>query len=361
MSIEKENKNEEVIMNLRKKNLLINNNEISNKEIILKSKPSFLHIVLTTRCNLKCIMCTQKQFDYTMPDNVYDYVFELIKYAENITWQGGEVFLYKNFKKLFYEANKYKIRQSIITNGLLINEEFIKTIAQNNIFLTISIDSVKKEIYEQIRVGGKFETLLNVLDKIKNYRDSFRNPSFVLQMAVVVMKINHKEIKNMVDFAIGYGFNEIIFHKYSSCGKETDEILKLNEEENDSVLDEINVLREDIKLNKKIKIITSLGYLKKNRIEIKKNLELSEKKEEKNINLSCLAPWKSLYIGEDMNVMPACHCRTFADKNLFDDGKFWNGTIMQKFRKSVMDNNLLEHCIKVCFNSGDVGKFLRGL
>jgi MoaA/NifB/PqqE/SkfB family radical SAM enzyme len=234
---------------------------------------------------------------------------------------------------------------------------------QNNIFLTISIDSIIKEIYEKIRVGGKFEKLLNILEKIKGYRGSFKNSSFVLQMAIVVMKINYREIKSMVDFAISYGFNEIIFHKYSSCGEETDKKLKLDEEENDIVLDEINSLRDNIEINKKIKIITSIGYLKNNIniMENEKNLKSPEKKEELNIDLSCLAPWKSLYIGEDMNVMPACHCRTFRDKDLFDDGKFWNGTIMQKFRKSIINNNLLEHCMKVCFNSGDVGKFLRGL
>ena len=46
-----------------------------------------------------------------------------IKYLENITWKGGEVFLYKKFLNLLKIASDNHVKQTIITNGLLLNEE----------------------------------------------------------------------------------------------------------------------------------------------------------------------------------------------------------------------------------------------
>lgn len=128
----------------KKQNIILNEYEILNRKIVLQSKPRFLHIVVTNRCNLKCIMCVQDKNIWDLPKNFYNEVLDLMQYAEQIAWQGGEVFLYKYFLTLFKEAIKNNCHQSIITNGLLLSSEFMELAIQNKVCLTISIDAVEK-------------------------------------------------------------------------------------------------------------------------------------------------------------------------------------------------------------------------
>ncbi len=88
---------------------------ISNKELnrleaaegkaVLDSKPRTLMAILTTACNLKCIMCTRiKSKPQSLPFEVVEKVYDLLPYLERVDWQGGEVFLVDYFKELFLKT-----------------------------------------------------------------------------------------------------------------------------------------------------------------------------------------------------------------------------------------------------------------
>ena len=77
------------------KNVLLNEMEISQKKIVLKSKPRSLIVYLTNRCNLKCKMCpfavSQKKQDISK--KTVKEIINLFPYLQHIQWIGGDVFL----------------------------------------------------------------------------------------------------------------------------------------------------------------------------------------------------------------------------------------------------------------------------
>ena len=47
------------IQKVREENRLLNEKEIKEKKIVLKSKPQNILLILNNVCNLKCIMCEE--------------------------------------------------------------------------------------------------------------------------------------------------------------------------------------------------------------------------------------------------------------------------------------------------------------
>ena len=91
----------------------LNDQEIKEQRIVLKSKPRKLAVILTTKCNLDCIMCPLAHFRAThreantIPYATIKKIYELYPYLQWIDWQGGEVFLIDYFKELFLKAASF--------------------------------------------------------------------------------------------------------------------------------------------------------------------------------------------------------------------------------------------------------------
>ncbi|MDD3923338.1 MAG: radical SAM protein, partial [Endomicrobiaceae bacterium] len=120
-----------------KENLELNIQEINDKKIILKSYPKRMIATLSTRCNSRCIMCEVVKKQWDMPQSIIKEIESLLPYMQSVNWQGGEVLLLENFENLFIEALKNKqLQQTIVTNGMLLNDKWIDLLTEANIELT---------------------------------------------------------------------------------------------------------------------------------------------------------------------------------------------------------------------------------
>ncbi|MFA6914164.1 MAG: radical SAM protein, partial [Endomicrobiia bacterium] len=197
--------------NKKIRNILLNEYEISQGKVYLISKPRSLTISLTTKCNLKCKMCgysVNKKTQSELSDKYCDDLIEVIPCLERLILQGGEVFLYKRFNEIFKITCKEKVKLEIVTNGLLLNKEIIKELVLNNTMITISIDGFTKDVYESIRIGAKFEKLIENLNCLYKTKKQFKT-KFIMRLQMVVMKSNYQQINLIFDFAKKYGFDEI--------------------------------------------------------------------------------------------------------------------------------------------------------
>jgi len=335
----------------------LNEKEIESKSTILNSKPRLLMIVLTTRCNLRCIMCQRYTpgKGLTFPFETIKQIYSLFPYLEGINWQGGEVFLVDYFKELFLEVKKYpNICQSIITNGLLINEEWAKIIAESRINLGYSIDGVTKHTYEKIRKGAKFEDLLKSAE-IVNKAIRKKKGEVNLFINAVVMRSNYKELSLFPRFCKEFGFN---FLRLDFVGKELPEEDLLNQKDDD-VLNYLRKVIPEIKYE-----CSCLGidfdYTKIN-LNQEKETPSSGNREEVKLDdkkdkdaLKCKLPWKKLFIDISTggSVRPGCLCNyslgSIMDKQI---GQLWNNEIMQQYRSHLAGTNIENFCSKVCLDN----------
>ena len=176
----------------------------------IKSFPQILSVQLTNKCNAKCKFCDVYSKEWELPSKIYEEILSLLPTLIKANWIGGEVFLYKHFKELFIKAKECNVRQEIITNGMLLTEDWMEEFVSANVNLAISIRSTEKERYEYLTEGASFEKLISKLEYLKK-QDDKRNENFRLSMYILVTKYNYMELEKFIEFAHRYNFNLVRF------------------------------------------------------------------------------------------------------------------------------------------------------
>ena len=359
-------------------NIFLNEKEILEKKVVLESKPRQLIVELTTKCNLRCIMCDVRFRNQSINDNILDFIKLNIPSLERIKWQGGEVFLYDKFEELMEMCNKYDVKQVIQTNGLLINKNILDSLVSKNIHLSFSIDSVNKNLYESIRCGAKFEDLLKVVKLIHDYKKNIKD--FCYTLIMVVMSNNYNEIDDMVNFAIENGFHSVTFQKYMNKGNND---LLLSKDQKKKVIEKIKFLREQYRIGKiPIQILTSIPLSDDEYINMEEELEEElikqeiKREETKNCNdivkeenkkedfvceeklrkedllldnkynLFCVVPWTELCISASNTFQFGAGSKSFKTDN-YKYNEIWNCKELVVYRSNIVKNNL-SLCEKLC-------------
>ena len=348
-------------------NLFLNEQEIAKEKTILKSNPRIMLVMLTNKCNLRCPMCAtiHQENQWEISDEFKQYILNNLDNLELITWQGGEVFLYKGFKDLFLKAkeNKY-LKQIIITNGL----------QANHLDLTISIDSIEKDIYEKLRFGASFEQLLKNLECIKQCRIK-NNSNITVTMRTTISDENIYTLDKIVDFAINYNINVLIWSPLIM--EENKQYSLKNKTDEDLVVIKTNI---DKALNKAQKNKIKIIYLLENAEDIlnernKKIKEEKNSKQETNFKQECKAeykcsntednlfmtseksslcfrPWKQIATTVEGKLRPECLClQNIGDiHNCKDFEELWNNDFMQEYRRKMISFNQ-QWCCDNCKNN----------
>lgn len=339
----KEHSNTEYVEN-RKLNQL----EIEQRKVFLKSKIRRLMVVLTGKCNLRCIMCERRAGDFTLPQDAIWQIAEFFPYLDTIMWQGGEVFVVDFFKELFQEASKFpQILQEINTNGLLISEKWADLIAKANTRLIISIDSTDRQTYEYIRRGAKFDNLIRNISLVKEARKRHNQVDTADIVNIVVMRSNYQKLDSFVDFAAQYGFHSLNFMRMlgNICPQEN--IFHLPDYQALSYLKEhmpkIIGRADTFGMN----VTYDFGpFLSENETLLGDTNHLKGQKQ-----LSCLMPWKSIFVdgSQKGEVYPECLCRIPVG-NIFSNSleEIWNNQKMQLYRQRILDDKLKDWCNPDC-------------
>ena len=326
-------------LDIKTKNILLNEIEIADNKSYLKSFPRILKIDVTQNCNLRCKMCKVhlQKIPYGKTTKTDLKILNILfKYAEFVEWQGGEPLLYKYLKDFFDIANKNGVKQSVISNGLLLNDEYIKKIVDYKIELILSIDSVDRYIYENIRAGGSFSVLLRNIEKLYRYRKEKKwNEKFKLNC--VLSRWNYQNSNNFIDiinFANKYKFTDVDI--YCDSSEENFELKK-------EYIKFFNLTRNDlIRLAGNYNINLSIQIP-----EFNTNNNIVNVKKSYGLNIShkyCLLPWKKINIKFDKFVSVDCTCPKigFLSSNTkkFFINEIWNGEKIIKIRKNIIYNNI---------------------
>lgn len=331
------------LKNIFLSNKFLNEYELAQHKVILESKPRNIMLVLTNTCDLNCIMCYQnKNPARNIDKKLVDIVLDNLQYLEKIIWQGGEVLILPYFKNILLKTLQFPAIQQIITSNFQnVSDDIIELIPKNNINLTISIDGAVKQTYEKIRLGASFDKLEKNLKKLNHYMNVSVS-KMSLQINFLVMRMNYKEIPDIVDFANKYKFSIIVFLR---CV--TDDLnFKITKELEKDV--ELFISQATEKAEKyNIKIINVFSQFNDSVSNDKENIP---EKEISCHGLFCHLPWYEMVIHEDNAVKPHCTCEY---SGVSDTGKFnniydiWNSQTMQKYREGILkaDNG---KCIDIC-------------
>ena len=147
--------------------------------------PSRLWIEPTNNCNLKCVMCLNKDlpkesFGY-MDYGLYKKIINEIsgKIQDVYLHHRGESLLHPRIFDMISYAKERNINTRLHTNATLLDEEKVAGIIDSKLdFISFSFDSFEKETYENIRKGAAFEkTISNIIEFLKQkQKKQSKNP-----------------------------------------------------------------------------------------------------------------------------------------------------------------------------------------
>ena len=179
--------------------------------------PFSLSIEPTTACNLGCPECPSglKQFtrptgklDLDLHEKMLQQVSKTVFYI-NYYFQ-GEPFLHPQFLSLIKAAKRHKIYTSTSTNAHFISKQKALEIVDSGLDrLIISVDGLTQKTYEQYRVHGNLEKVLEAtrfLVEAKKERKS-ATPHLIFQFLAV--KPNEHEVPAIFKLANEMGIDEV--------------------------------------------------------------------------------------------------------------------------------------------------------
>ena len=179
--------------------------------------PAMLEMELSNHCNLECVMC-QGTLSHLIRRNrehlpplpmAYDESFveqtrEVIPHLKELRFNGGEPFTQSivfDICEQVYELNP-DLKITIATNGTVLNERVKSHLDRGNFHLNISIDSLRKERYEAIRIRADHDVLMSNFQYFKEYTESRER---ILSVMVNPMRSNWDEMGEIMAWATGEG------------------------------------------------------------------------------------------------------------------------------------------------------------
>lgn len=305
-----------------------------SKPLIIKNKPVIAQIEPTSECNLQCEMCIRKEIGVpigTMSFENFKKILDKLDSLFKIHLSGqGEPFLNPDIFKMIEYANKKGIIVYFTTNGTCLTKSVIDKICSVEIGeIGVSIDSPKKEEYEKIRKGAKFE---KVLENVKNlaFELKRKKKKTIVSIASVILKDNIDDLVEFVLLTKKLGVSKIGFQ---TMQEKTDYLDKYDSKTKSQAVSSLNKkLKENIDKAKKI--------AKKNNITLIFDEEKSP---------GCIWPWRSVYISWNGYVTPCCKILDYREPyfgNILkeDFWKIWNGKQYQMYRKLLRDRKAPFQC-----------------
>ncbi len=181
--------------------------------------PSSISIEPTTSCNLRCPECPSGLRSFTRPtgmlgidlfkatiDEVKRHAFYLTLYFQ------GEPFLNPHFFDMVKYASAQKMYVATSTNAhFLQSENAKKTILSGLDKLIISLDGTSQETYEQYRIGGSLEKVLEGSRQIVSWKKKLHSTTPYIVLQYLVVKPNEHQLEDAQVLAKELGVDAIVF------------------------------------------------------------------------------------------------------------------------------------------------------
>lgn len=163
--------------------------------------PTRMWVELSARCNLKCVMCPNKDMEEStkgfLPwevfkktvDEASEFIFDM-----SLHHRGESLMHPEAAKMITYAAQKIR-RTNLHTNGTLLSEEMSRSIVEAGLDrISFSFDGFVKEDYEKIRVGADFDlTVENIKNLLRIRNEANSKVPFV---AIEVIELSESQVKN---------------------------------------------------------------------------------------------------------------------------------------------------------------------
>lgn len=335
-------------------NKQLNDSELFNQDVILKSMPQRIVFEVTNRCNLRCKMCGQSYRKFTGVDmsmETFNKTSPFWETTHDVSLFGwGEPLLNQNLGRFFDAISFYKPRIFILTNGMLLTDELIEKFVKGGLaFLNFSFDGTTPSTYNKIRRGSDFNTVLTNIKKVVSLKKAMGTSTPYTRMVFVGMRENIEEFPRFVELAAELGMDEAKMVHMIAYGKEMEnQVLYYYKGLTNSMLGEAKKKAKDLNI----------------RLNIPESFNLNGTEVEKVIHKSCPRPWEEFFVQSDGKIRLCMLSKEImGDVNKESVIDIWNNDRFQYFRSKVNSKNPPSTCVHCPqykeMNINDEGAFIQ--
>lgn len=181
--------------------------------------PTSISLEPTTSCNLRCPECPSGLRNFTRPtgmlhDNTYKKVIDELAPSLSylIFYFQGEPYLNPDFLKQVKYAHSKRIYTATSTNAHYLNDQQARATVESGLDrLIISIDGTSQETYEQYRVGGKLEKVIEGTRNIIKWKKELNSTTPHVIFQYLVVKPNEHQLDEVKALANELGVDEVAF------------------------------------------------------------------------------------------------------------------------------------------------------
>jgi radical SAM protein with 4Fe4S-binding SPASM domain len=181
--------------------------------------PTSISLEPTTSCNLRCPECPSGLRNFTRPtgmltDEVYRKVIDELapRLSYLVFYFQGEPYLNPKFLDHVRYAASKNIYTATSTNAHYLNDEKARETVESGLDrLIISIDGTSQETYEQYRVGGKLEKVLEGTRNIIKWKRELKSKKPHVIFQYLVVKPNEHQLDEVQELARETGVDEVAF------------------------------------------------------------------------------------------------------------------------------------------------------
>lgn len=186
---------------------------------VLWGMPLSLSFEPTTSCNLRCPECPSGLRAFTRPtgmlkDDLFRHTIDQLAgdLLYLVFYFQGEPYLNPDFLKMVRHASSRGIYTATSTNAhYLTDENARKTVESGLDRLIISIDGTTQEVYQQYRVGGKLNKVLEGARNIVAWKKRLKSRTPFVFFQFLVVKPNEHQVESIKQLAAEVGVDEVRF------------------------------------------------------------------------------------------------------------------------------------------------------
>jgi len=182
-----------------------------------------LRLGIDDSCNLRCPSCRNNMIFHKegsaynlgirLADKINDWLCHHEHPIQVHIGADGDPFASHVYRHFMEQAPKRdNIKYSVLTNGLMFKEFHTRVpyVIRNLNTLGVSIDGASKETYEKLRLGGRWDKILEALECIADIKTKH---NFNFEFHIVVQQDNWWEMKDMTELAESYGADRVYFNR----------------------------------------------------------------------------------------------------------------------------------------------------
>jgi len=191
-----------------------------------------LRLAIDDSCNLRCPSCRKSlifhkegsafNLGMRLADKINEWLYDYEHPLQVHIGSDGDPFashVYRHFME--HTPTRDNINYSILTNALMFNDFHTRVphVIGNLQELGVSIDGASRQTYEKLRLGGKWDKVLEGLESIAEQKQK-HNFRFILHF--VVQKDNYHEMEDIINLGRQYGADRVWLNRITDWQTFTD-------------------------------------------------------------------------------------------------------------------------------------------